>query len=115
MFSSASTCPKCGRAVAGRAPLGLCPKCLLDRALGRLSEADTDGGEETDEGGFMASLLSGHRFGDYEILELSTNPAGLFTGIASYTNILGNNQTVLYPSSASSNLFFRGRVSLQGP
>ena len=48
-------------------------------------------------------------------LELSTHPAGPFTGIASYTNILGNSQTVLYPSSNSSNLFFRGRVSLQGP
>jgi WD40 repeat protein/tRNA A-37 threonylcarbamoyl transferase component Bud32 len=70
MPSIESTCPKCGRALTGTAPLGLCPKCLLDRALGRLSEADTDGGEEAGDGGFAASLLSGHRFGDYEILEV---------------------------------------------
>jgi hypothetical protein len=51
----------------------------------------------------------------YYSLESSTNIA-VWMGVAGYTNLLGNNQTVtLQASPASTPTFYRGKVWLQGP
>jgi hypothetical protein len=50
----------------------------------------------------------------YYALEASTNPAGTYLGVAAYTNVLGNNQSVIYQAPTSPTaLFYRGRVWLQ--
>ena len=51
----------------------------------------------------------------YYSLESSTNTAS-WTGVAGFTNLLGNNQTVTFQSpAASAPAFYRGKVWLQGP
>ena len=39
-------CPTCGKQLAGDAPMGLCPECLLEAGLGSVS-FDTEGGART--------------------------------------------------------------------
>ncbi len=52
----------------------------------------------------------------YYSLESATNTLGPWNGLAGYTNLLGNNQTITYqrplPTTPE---FYRGRVWLQGP
>lgn len=50
-------------------------------------------------------------------IESTTNLAGgQWKGISNFTNILGNNQSVLYETATTNSpAFYRGRVSLQGP
>jgi len=52
----------------------------------------------------------------YYSLESATTPLGPWNGLAGYTNLLGNNQTITYqrplPTTPE---FYRGRVWLQGP
>ena len=51
----------------------------------------------------------------YYSLESSTNTAS-WTGVAGFTNLVGNNQTVTFQSpAASAPAFYRGKVWLQGP
>jgi len=56
------------------------------------------------------------RFRYYD-LQSSTNLAdGLWFGVPGYTNLLGNNLTIIYQTPVTTSpQFFRARVSLQGP
>ena len=51
----------------------------------------------------------------YYSLESSSDAASNYVGVAGFTNIFGNNQTVSHPSAVSTNRFFRGRVTLREP
>jgi hypothetical protein len=52
----------------------------------------------------------------YYSLESSTNTLGPWNGLAGYTNLLGNNQTITYQTPLPTTPeFYRGRVWLQGP
>lgn len=66
-MAATNTCPKCGTALAGDAPQGLCPKCLLQRGLN-----DRSGVQTSAYGAFAAPApaeLAPH-FPQLEILEL---------------------------------------------
>ena len=52
----------------------------------------------------------------YYSIESATNTLGPWNGLAGYTNLLGNNQTITYQRPlATTPEFYRGRVWLQGP
>ncbi len=65
MISAAPACPRCGRPLAATAPLGLCSRCLLSRALG---DPVAELGELKPASEPGQSMV--RRFGDYEILAL---------------------------------------------
>src|SRR5262249_12070547 len=48
-------------------------------------------------------------------LESSTSPLVPFVAVAGYSNILGADQVVNFPTGSGPARFFRARVSLQGP
>ena len=49
----------------------------------------------------------------YYTLESSLHPVSNYVAVTGFTNLLGNNQTVLHSSTTPTNLFFRGRVTLR--
>ncbi|MCI0540202.1 MAG: serine/threonine-protein kinase [Verrucomicrobiales bacterium] len=82
MKENKSTCPACGAALPGSAPLGLCPKCLADLGeseptvselrgqKSEVSDQKAQAGTPPDSG--VRPLTSDFRplaFGDYELLE----------------------------------------------
>lgn len=52
----------------------------------------------------------------YYSLESATDTLGPWNGVAGYTNLFGNNQTITYQAPApTAPIFYRGRVWLQSP
>src|SRR5262245_60024056 len=58
-------CPSCGCEWTGRTPDGLCPRCLLQNALGTASVAD----EEPRESPELKVILQGDRIGPFKLLQ----------------------------------------------
>jgi eukaryotic-like serine/threonine-protein kinase len=72
MPADTSVCPSCKTELKTLAPEGLCPKCLLERALAPANGADSNATAIPDPSAVPTTPFTGIRlryFGDYELLE----------------------------------------------
>src|SRR4051794_28643758 len=68
-MTASTSCPKCGRPLAGDAPQGLCPSCLLAAALPGQSALDPAVTAAPGDAISPEAAVRLKYFGDYELLE----------------------------------------------